>query len=117
MQVREYRVISNPVLHLDRRFLGYLDERPVGRRVQQFDHHRKAVMEAHGILGHLGVLVARRQVTQGADGGLGDVLSVSGAEHRAHQRFDASDLPGEEIRVKIRLKKQNPGCDYFGFQR
>lgn len=63
-------------------------------------------MEAHGILGHLGVLVARRQVTKSADGGLGDVLPVSGAEHRAHQRFDASNLPGEEIGVKITLKKK-----------
>lgn len=49
-------------------------------------------MKTHSILGHLGILVARRQMTQGADGRLGDVLSVAGAEHRSHQGFDASNL-------------------------
>ena len=70
----------------------YLDEWPVGRRVQQLDHHRQAVVEAHCILGHLGVLVPGGQVTQGADGGLRDVFPVAGAENRAHQRLDPAHL-------------------------
>lgn len=58
-------------------------------------------MKTHGVLGHLGVLVARRQMTQSADCRLGDVLSVAGAEHRSHQGFDASNLSSEGIGVDI----------------
>ena len=64
----------------------YLDEWPVGRRVQQLDHHRQAVVEAHCILGHLGVLVAGGQVTQSADGRLGDVFPVTGSMPPTWQR-------------------------------
>lgn len=46
------------MLQLDRHVLNYLDEWPVGWRVQQLDHHGKAIVKAHGILGHLGILVA-----------------------------------------------------------
>lgn len=67
-------------------------------------------MKANGVLGHLCILVARRQVTQSADGGLGDVLSVPRAKHRSHQRFDAPDLPNEEIGVK------KTGCNHCIFQ-
>lgn len=62
------------------------------RRVQQLHHHWETVVETHGVLGHLCVLVARGQVTQGADGRLRDVFSVAGPEHRPHQGLDASDL-------------------------
>lgn len=72
--------------------------------MQQFDHHREAVVKTHSILGHLGILVARRQMAQSADGGLGDVLPVAGAEHRSHQGFDASDLPGRASVWKKRAK-------------
>lgn len=60
--------------------------------MQQLHHHRETIVEAHGILGHLGVLVAGGQVTQGADGGLGDVFSVASPKHRPHQGLDASNL-------------------------
>lgn len=83
----------------------------MGRRVQQFHHHREAVVKTHSILGHLGILVARRQMTQSADGGLGDVLSVAGAEHRSHQGFDASNLSRGEPVWKKRANKD------VGFQR
>lgn len=49
-------------------------------------------MKAHSILGHLSILVAGRQVTQGADCWLCDVLSVAGPKHCSHQGLNASDL-------------------------
>ena len=44
-----------------------LDERPPAGRVEKLDEHRQAVVQPHGILGHLRFGVARRQVTQRAD--------------------------------------------------
>ena len=86
----------------------YLDEWPVGRRVQQLDHHRQAVVEAHCILGHLGVLVAGGQVTQSADGRLGDVFPVTGSQDGADQGLDAPHLAEEtgEAVCEERLSKR-----------
>lgn len=51
-------------------------------------------MQPDGVLGHLGVLVPRCQVTQGADGRFCDVFSVSGSQDCANQRLDAANLRG-----------------------
>ena len=64
--------------------------------MQQLDHHRQAVVEAHCILGHLGVLVTGGQVTQSADGRLRDVFPVAGSQDGAHQGLDAPHLAEEE---------------------
>ena len=64
--------------------------------MQQLDHHRQAVVEAHCILGHLGVLVTGGQMTQGADGWLCDVFTVAGTQHSAHQGLDAPHLAEDE---------------------
>lgn len=65
-------------------------------------------MEAHGILGHLGVLVAGGQVTQGADGGLGDVFSVAGPKHRPHQGLDASNLTRTNTNTNTGVVRKQP---------
>lgn len=49
-------------------------------------------MQPHSILGQLGILVARRQVTQGADGGLGHILLFSCPQHGVDERLDAAAL-------------------------
>lgn len=51
-------------------------------------------MKTHSILGHLGVLMARGQVTQGTDGGLCDVFSVAGPQHGSHQSLNTANLSG-----------------------
>ena len=55
------------VLHAERQVADEthhgLDERPAAGRVQQLDQDRQAVVQAHRVLGHLGVLVTARQVT------------------------------------------------------
>lgn len=62
------------------------------RGVQQLNHHGETVVETNGILGHLGILVARGQVAQGTDSRLSDVFSVTSPKHRPHQGLDASNL-------------------------
>ena len=62
------------------------------RLPQQLHHGWYAVVEPHGILGQLGVLVARGQVTQGADGGLRHILLLPRAEHGVDQRLYSSVL-------------------------
>ncbi len=49
-------------------------------------------MKAHSILGHLSILVAGGQVTQGTDCRLCDVLSVASPKHCSHQSLNASNL-------------------------
>ena len=44
-----------------------LDQRPPAGRVEKLDEHGQAVVETHGILGHLGLRVATRQMTQGTN--------------------------------------------------
>lgn len=60
-------------------------------------------MQPDGVLGHLSVLVPRRQVTQGADGRFCDVFSVAGPQDRANQRLDAADLQGDNCRLLAAL--------------
>ena len=60
--------------------------------MQQLDHNGQAVVQAHGILGHLGVLVAGGQVTEGTDRRLCDVLPVAGTQDCTHQGLDAANL-------------------------
>lgn len=54
-------------------------------------------MKAHSILGHLSILVAGGQVTQGTDCWLCDVLSVASPKHCSHQSLNASNLTCDEI--------------------
>ena len=69
-----------------------LDERPATGWVQQLDQHWEAVVQSHGVLRHLGVGVATGQVSERADGRLGDVLAVARLHDGAHERLDAAHL-------------------------
>lgn len=60
---------------------SHLHYRPVVRLAQQLDDGRDAIVQPHGILGQLSVLVAGREVAQGAHGWLGNILLLPGAKH------------------------------------
>lgn len=65
---------SNPVFALawPHRAAGggrYLNQWPLVGLVEQLDDGRDAIVETHGVLGHLSLRVAAGEVAQGADGG------------------------------------------------
>lgn len=69
-----------------------LDQWPARRRLQQFHDHLDAVVEAHRVLGHLGLHVTRGQVAEGADRRLGYLLAIPGVHYCADQSVDATHL-------------------------
>lgn len=60
-------------------------------------------MKTHSILGHLSILVAGGQVTQGTDCWLCYVLSVTSPKHCSHQSLNASNLTCDEINSEIHV--------------
>ncbi|TNN71254.1 hypothetical protein EYF80_018602 [Liparis tanakae] len=89
----------------------YLDDGPVVRLVEQLDDGGDAVVSPHGILSHLGLLVARRQVAQGAHGRLRHVLLLAGAQDGVDERLHAVALgdQGFVVGVVAREIRQDAG--------
>lgn len=69
-------------------------------------------MKAHSILGHLSILVAGGQVTQGTDCWLCDVLSVAGPKHCSHQSLNASNLHKMRSISGLRVIRQQTESKY-----
>lgn len=74
-----------------------LDQRPPWWWVQQLDDHLQAVVEAHGVLCHLGLNVARGQVAQSANSWLGDLFAIAGVDDGAHERIHATHLAHDNL--------------------
>lgn len=85
--------------------------------MQQLDHHRQAVVQPHGILGHLCILVAGGEVSEGTHGRLCDVFSIPGSQHSTHQGLDTTHLTTNHITVLLNQSTANSllyWCYYKG---
>lgn len=60
---------------------SHLHYRPVVRLAQQLDDGRDPIVQPHGILGQLSVLVAGREVAQGTHSWLGNIFLLPSAKY------------------------------------
>lgn len=74
-----------------------LDQRPPRWRVQQLDDDLQAIVEAYGVLSHLGLNVARGQVAQRANRRLCDLLTIAGVDDGAHESVHAAHLAHDHL--------------------
>lgn len=79
----------------------HLDDWEAIRRVDQLDEGGDAVVGPHLVLGHLGVLVARGEVPQGADRGLRHVLLLPGTQDGVDERLHAVVLGDQRFVVGV----------------
>lgn len=63
----------------------YLDQWPLVRLVEQLDDCCDAIVEAHRVLGHLGLRVPAGEVPEGADSWFGDILLVTCSQDSVDQ--------------------------------
>lgn len=68
-------------------------------------------MQSDCVLCHLSILVSGRQVTQGTDSRLCDVLSVSSPQHCANQGFNTSNLHKDVLQINAQTR--NTGLEIF----
>lgn len=79
---------------------SHLDDRPVVWLAQQLDDGWDAVVQPHGVLGQFSILVARREVAQGAHGRLSNVLLLPSAEHCVDQGLHPPILSDQRLRTR-----------------
>ena len=93
------------VLHAERQVADEthhgLDERPAAWRMQQLDEHWQSVVKTHGVLCRLSVGVATGEMSERADGRLGDVLAVACLHDGAHERLDAAHLANRVLVLRV----------------
>lgn len=70
----------------------YLDQWPLVGLVEQLDNGRDAIVEAHGVLGHLSLRVAAGEVAQGTHGRLCDVVLVTSTQDGVDESLHAAVL-------------------------
>lgn len=76
---------------------GYLDQWPLVGLVEQLHNGWDAIVEAHGVLSHLGLRVAAGKVPQGTDGRLCDVILVPGSQDGVDESLHAAVLRHQRL--------------------
>lgn len=90
-----FPIYKKPVLQWS---FSHLYNRPVVWLSQQLDHSRDTIMQPHSILGQLSIVVARREVTQGANRRLCNIFFFTSTQYSMDQCLHTAKLSDSSLK-------------------